>query len=670
MTVESFSLQNLPLVTIVTPSLNQSRFVEETIKSVVQQDYPHIEYWIIDGGSADNSIEIIQKYAKKYKFIKWISEKDKGQSHAINKGFKRAKGEVVAWLNSDDTYEPGAIRKTVEVMVSHPDYKLVYGEAYIIDEKGKKIGVFPHTEKIFNYKRLVFVSDYIMQPSAFVRRDVFKEIGYLNEKLHWCMDWDFWIRIAKRYPVGYVPCFTANTRDYCQTKTRSGGKRRVKEIATMIRKHTGRKYPPAYFIYGSELLTNSTNKNWLMRNLKKSKFIRFFWNLLIDKFKYIYSDSWVSKEIEVTFFGSKSRFMLEGFLNPRILPIRFDLFVNMQKIQSKHITHKGLFLLRTEIPDRITTQGRNSLRIRSSKTFIPGPEDKRRLSFRLIEFSFDRTKERNQWPLISVIIVSNKRGEFIEETIKSVVEQNYPCKELILVCGSKDKNVDIIKKYNKDYPFIRWVFQKKKGRSHFFNKGMRMAEGEIVSCLGSQDTYEPGALETAAEFFLENPQEMFMNGIGHLIDGKRNPIKQPLNGSTNNKKLFRENSICRPAAFWKKTIIDYIGDFYEDFDYAMDYDYWIRVSKYFRLNFVNKHMANIRIQNNLESARILKDNREILNVLKRNYGTISWRRALIFGEVYAKHRLNLRKNSFLEDIFFKTMVLLVAVYKKTHYLMT
>ncbi len=127
---------SLPRVSIVTPSFNQAAFLEETIQSVLSQDYPNLEYIIIDGGSTDGSVEIIKKYADKLAY--WVSEKDTGQADAINKGLIRVTGEIVAWLNSDDIYLPGTIRAAVEALQAHPDCGLVYGDVLSVDAKGSR----------------------------------------------------------------------------------------------------------------------------------------------------------------------------------------------------------------------------------------------------------------------------------------------------------------------------------------------------------------------------------------------------------------------------------------------------------------------------------------------------------------------------------------------------
>ncbi len=203
----------LPLVSIITPSLNQGRFIKETIESVLLQDYPYIEHIIIDGGSTDGTLDILKMYDDR---IFWISEKDKGQSDAINKGLKRARGKIYGWLNSDDTYLPGAITKAVKFLFANKDIMMVYGEGWHIDEYGKIIQRYP-TEP-FNYKRLAETC-FICQPTVFFRKELIEKIGYLDESLNYCMDYDFWIRAGRDCSIGYINDYLANSRLYPETKT-------------------------------------------------------------------------------------------------------------------------------------------------------------------------------------------------------------------------------------------------------------------------------------------------------------------------------------------------------------------------------------------------------------------------------------------------------------------
>ena len=202
-----------PLVSIITPSYNQGRFIEETIKSVLNQDYPNIEYIVIDGGSTDNTIDILIKYEGR---LRWVSEPDKGQSDAITKGFAMARGSMMAWLNSDDTYLPGTVNKVVDLFCSQTDIGLIYGKAYFIDIEGNVIGRYP-TEP-FDYNRLA-IFNFICQPATFFRKEALDEVGILDINLHYVMDYDLWIRMANKNKFAYLPEFLATYRFHEESKT-------------------------------------------------------------------------------------------------------------------------------------------------------------------------------------------------------------------------------------------------------------------------------------------------------------------------------------------------------------------------------------------------------------------------------------------------------------------
>ena len=197
-----------PLVTIVTPSYNQADYLEETIQSVLNQDYSNIEYFIVDGGSTDNSLAIIEKYADKLGW--WVSEADQGQTDAINKGFAHANGEILAWINSDDTYSSGAVLEAVDYLQSHPDVGMVYGDANLIDEDGNIIGQFPARQT--GYKRLRRGYVHIPQQAAFFRVDLWRKVGPLDTTFYFAMDYDLWVRLAKLAPLVYYPRLWANFR--------------------------------------------------------------------------------------------------------------------------------------------------------------------------------------------------------------------------------------------------------------------------------------------------------------------------------------------------------------------------------------------------------------------------------------------------------------------------
>jgi len=225
-----------PLVSIVTPSFNQARYLEATIQSVISQNYARLEYIIVDGGSTDGSIDIIKKYEGKLAW--WVSEKDQGQTDAINKGFSRAKGEILAWINSDDTYEPGAISSAVNVLLAHPEVGLVYGNANYINVAGNIIGHFPAAQTDLARLRRGYV--HIPQQTAFFRADLCRSVGPLDPSFYFAMDYDLWVRLALRSQVKYIPQTWANFRLHTSGKTISADDRCWPEMLRVHYRDGGR----------------------------------------------------------------------------------------------------------------------------------------------------------------------------------------------------------------------------------------------------------------------------------------------------------------------------------------------------------------------------------------------------------------------------------------------
>ena len=206
----------MTLVSIITPSFNQSAYLEQTILSVLDQDYPRIEYIVVDGASTDKSVDIIRKYQNRLTY--WVSEKDNGQADAINKGFARAAGEVIAWLNSDDYYLAGTVGAAVKIFEEHPDVVLVYGNMLAVDEHGK-------TFNTLNYKQLTLEDllcfQIIGQPAVFMRRSALQKTGGLDPTLHFLLDHHLWIRLAQQGKILHVPQTWAAARYHAEAKNRA-----------------------------------------------------------------------------------------------------------------------------------------------------------------------------------------------------------------------------------------------------------------------------------------------------------------------------------------------------------------------------------------------------------------------------------------------------------------
>ncbi len=309
-----------PLVTIVTPSYNQGRFIRATIESVLSQDYPHIEYIVMDGGSRDETAAVAAEYSSRLKFI---SETDLGQSHAINKGFRMAQGEVISWLNSDDTILPGAVGKAVRTFEARPEVGAVYGEGYLIDYDGTIKCRFPATEP-FNLWKLVYLSDYVLQQTLYFRKRVIEELDYIDESLHFGMDWDILIRIGKRYVIEYIPEYMGCLREYGEAKSFSGGHRRFRELAKILRRHGELRYPPGYLTYGLD-----TYQKLLCDYIPSSKLRRavsYAAQLLIARIireaQGLYSDGWATTRLQYMLPAGKGTIRITGMLPDLGAPLK------------------------------------------------------------------------------------------------------------------------------------------------------------------------------------------------------------------------------------------------------------------------------------------------------------------------------------------------------------
>jgi glycosyltransferase involved in cell wall biosynthesis len=194
-------MDRLPRISIVTPSYNQGAFLERTIRSVLDQGYPNVEYFVMDGGSTDDSLAIIERYADRIDY--WVSQRDNGQSAAINAGWRRATGDILCWLNSDDYYLPGTLQFVGEFFAANPEVALLYGTCECVDAEGRRIGYLGTS---MNRRTLLLSRQIIPQPSAFFGRHAVEEVGIVDEELRYSFDYDFLLRLtAKANQVEYTP---------------------------------------------------------------------------------------------------------------------------------------------------------------------------------------------------------------------------------------------------------------------------------------------------------------------------------------------------------------------------------------------------------------------------------------------------------------------------------
>jgi glycosyltransferase involved in cell wall biosynthesis len=220
---------SLPKISIVTPSYHQAQFIEQTIQSVLAQDYPNLEYIIVDGASQDGSVDIIRKYESQLAW--WVSEPDHGQSEACNKGWKRATGDIIGWLNSDDLFLPGTLHKIVQAFEQMPEMGLVFGDVLSMDAEGNIFNVMQFGDWGLDD---LMAFNIISQPGVFMRREILEKAGYLDADMHFLMDHHLWLKMAQLAPMKYLPGALAAARYHAAAKNVGAGARYGKDAYRIV----------------------------------------------------------------------------------------------------------------------------------------------------------------------------------------------------------------------------------------------------------------------------------------------------------------------------------------------------------------------------------------------------------------------------------------------------
>lgn len=395
--------EEYPLVTIVTPSYNQGEFIKDTIESVLKQDYPNIEYLVMDGGSTDNTVEILKSYGDR---LQWVSEKDKGQADAVNKGIERAKGKIIGWLNSDDTYLDGAVSKMVSYLKEHPDTDMVYGEGYYTDKDGNVTERY--LTEMYSRDRLAEMC-IICQPTAFFTKEIVEKAGMLDVEHQLSMDYELWMRIAKQGKIAFLPEYIATSRMYEENKTLSRRKEVFEETCKAVKRHYG--YVPVTWIDGyADYLSegkrdvkfywndarlfirfNFSNPGYCWRGMMKmlrSRFGGMIRRKYALQFNEQYHDKWLCREYITKLKLEEGRDTIKLIGNHN-WPLKKNLEITVlwddRNLEKCVIRNLGPFTKEILIPKSNRNVGEHTLKLVMNKTFCPAriakSGDQRELSF-------------------------------------------------------------------------------------------------------------------------------------------------------------------------------------------------------------------------------------------------------------------------------------------------
>jgi GT2 family glycosyltransferase len=369
-----------PKVFVVTPSFNQALYLRETIESVLAQDYDNLDYLVMDGGSTDGSVDILRSYGDR---VRWVSGPDGGQAAAIARAWSETDADIVAWLNSDDTYLPEAVSKAVAFLESSPDAAMLYGEAWHTDASGRRL--YPYPTKPFDRDALA-AECFICQPATFIRRDVFKIVRMPDPELRYCMDYDLWIRISRHFHVGQVGAFLATSRLHLANKSLGEREGLLREAMEVSRKHFGSLHPRWKLVYADYRMerivarlwplpapVHSIAARWMGGRIAAAPFgdgwarPRTILPITCDQ------DGWMSIDADMPFWPYRRPLLITASYEGRVLA-------------SRRIAGPGNFTITVRVPPDADRE--RPLHLDASQSFFPfqvgSPADRRALSFHIL----------------------------------------------------------------------------------------------------------------------------------------------------------------------------------------------------------------------------------------------------------------------------------------------
>lgn len=373
-----------PRVFVVTPCLDQAPYLRAAIESVLSQDYPHLDYFVADGGSTDGSVEILRSYGDR---LRWISGPDAGQAAVIADAWAASDADVVAWLNSDDLYLPGAISRAVRELVERPAAGFVYGKAWYVDDRGERLRAYP--TRPFDAGRLR--NDcFVCQPAAFVRRAALDRIGLPDRALRFCMDYDLWIRLSREAEATYVEEYLACSRLHAETKSHRELTAMFAEIVRVTARHYGvasRNWAVAEMIHRTKMRLELFGP-LLPKRLRQRLQAALVQRLEARYRGPLFSDLWAGTTtlVEVQPDGAgRASIPIESPYWPHAEPLEVVIERDGRELARRTFSERGEFHIEFDLPG-FPPDTAVEVTVRSSRTFVPcvsgfAPWDERPLAF-------------------------------------------------------------------------------------------------------------------------------------------------------------------------------------------------------------------------------------------------------------------------------------------------
>jgi glycosyltransferase involved in cell wall biosynthesis len=722
----------LPLVSIVTPSFQQGTFIERTIESVLGQDYPHIEYLVVDGGSTDRTLEVLETYSHR---IRWISRRDRGQSDAINQGLRAARGEILAYLNSDDTYRPGAVRKAVSYLVAHPTCDLVYGQGRYIDRDDNVIGSLPSPPfDAEGFARSCFIS----QPATFWRRRLHDRVGYFDEEEHLVMDYEFFLRAARTARIAMIDDTLAEARVWEGAKSVASRARQALAAIEAVHRHRGS--VPIDWINGCVWATLEGRplgglprpvrialRRLLRRWIQARLLFRYDGLSALTKHwisvepSELYADGWMGEALQRTVSkplgATHLRITGELPIWPKRRPLVLDVQIGRRRLGRVSVAATGSFEAEFPIPAELASRFSLDVTLRALRTFIPADyenySDERSLACHIHSIGAIRLESHEasdaiaregrapqphvwvrtsgngergangfrRWirrrmatffspklgllfqysprplprlrhdthprqlaplPRISIVTPSLNQAAYLERTIRSVLDQDYPALEYIVADGgSSDETVAILERYRSALQSCESAPDR--GRASALNRAFARSSGEIMAWLNSDDLLLPRALHTVAAFLASHPEVDVVYGHRLIIDEHDLEVGRWVLPPHDDAALSWADFIPQESLFWRRRIWERVGGAVdESFQFALDWDLILRFravgAKFAR---IPRFLGAFRIYSQQKTeARMETDGHpEVARIRERCHG-----RVVSQDEIEAKLRPYLRRH--------------------------